>query len=173
MTFGNLVDSLGGWKWPPAVKGAKLVAGKCAKLGGKWLYRESFSEMTFYLKLKHVHREVLTQKWAQLQAWKSDVDDAGALNPPRAAAAEDQILGATEAEMKAAQKVLRDNGPPAQTNWLAFVESPVPAATGIQTGGMKALLQAAEQAPPDIDICRSESCSSPDMRCIFFDYPEC
>jgi len=35
VTLGGLVQHYGGWSWTPVVNGARLTAGKCAKLGGE------------------------------------------------------------------------------------------------------------------------------------------
>ena len=48
MTFGGLVLALGGWEWGPAVDGAKKIALKCARLGGKWCFVDEASELPHF-----------------------------------------------------------------------------------------------------------------------------
>lgn len=78
-TLGGLVDSYGGWAWPPAVRAGKLHASKAARMGGKWVFIESMSELPHFFKHEHVCREIMSKKWAEFVQWTSK-DDAGSAN---------------------------------------------------------------------------------------------
>eukprot|EP00811_Abedinium_folium_P003027 NODE_12787_length_1204_cov_3.680594.p1 GENE.NODE_12787_length_1204_cov_3.680594~~NODE_12787_length_1204_cov_3.680594.p1 ORF type:complete len:238 (+),score=33.64 NODE_12787_length_1204_cov_3.680594:339-1052(+) len=63
LIFGQLVLSYGGWQWGAAVEGAKTHAAKAARMGGSWVNRDPISGLTVFMKLRHMHREVLESKW--------------------------------------------------------------------------------------------------------------
>ena len=71
MTFGSLVIALGGWTWPPALQGAKLVALKCARMGGRWCWRDPWSEMLMFRKLHHSDSELFTKCWEEFLAYQT------------------------------------------------------------------------------------------------------
>lgn len=75
MTFGSLVVHYGGWAWQPAVAGAKRTVGKCAKLGGKWMDVDPFSELNRFLVLTKKHEEVFAEKWKEFEREISDTTD--------------------------------------------------------------------------------------------------
>ena len=52
MTIGNLVIVLGGWEWPTAIIGARQIALKRARMGGKWANIHEQSETPTFLRLK-------------------------------------------------------------------------------------------------------------------------
>ena len=64
MTFGQIVNSLGGWSWEPAVKGAQRLVAKCRLMGGNWIATDPFSELTMYRKLRYTSQEIFDRKWA-------------------------------------------------------------------------------------------------------------
>ncbi|CAK0828552.1 unnamed protein product [Prorocentrum cordatum] len=65
-TFGELVVGYGGWEWPAAVEGAKRTAAKCAKLGGKWCWRDEWSELLLHRRIKHEDEEEFKKAWAEI-----------------------------------------------------------------------------------------------------------
>ena len=69
MTFGSLVESYGGWAWPPAVRGAKATAAKCARMGGKWIQVDEWSGLVLFSKIKHQHRERFEESWAEYRKY--------------------------------------------------------------------------------------------------------
>ena len=77
-------------------------------------------------------------------------------------------MAEAELEQKAAQEVWRNNGPPAQTNWLALLEALLPAAKQLQSAGLKTPPEAGAATPPNIDACRLEGFSSPDLKKTVF-----
>ena len=85
----------------------------------------------------------------------------------RTAAAEPDIAEA-EQKLNLAQAALRSNGPPAASNFLALLEACLPAATAIQQAGLRAVIDKFAETQPKIDICRLESCGSPDLKKIRF-----
>ena len=74
MTFGQLVQSYGGWEWALAVKGAKLHAAKAAKMGGRWCQIDSMSELMHFLKLEKRYAEIMEHKWSLYTAWSAKLD---------------------------------------------------------------------------------------------------
>ena len=81
MTLGGLVIDLGGWSWPPAVAGAKTIAYKCARMGGKWAQIDEQSEMPMYLRLKTEHREHMDKSWQTFTKWHNGRDNNGVEAP--------------------------------------------------------------------------------------------
>ena len=71
LSFGSVVQALGGWEWAPAVSGAKRLCGLCAQLGGKWTYTDPFSGLQMYMKLSHQNREVLNEKWSLFETFRT------------------------------------------------------------------------------------------------------
>ena len=69
MTFGELVQSYGGWEWSEAVEGAKAHVAKCARMGGSWVQRDEFFGLWHFMKLKKVHQELLEQQWKVFTRW--------------------------------------------------------------------------------------------------------
>jgi hypothetical protein len=65
LSFGSIVQSLGGWEYQPAIDGAKRLCSKCLKLNGKWVVYEEFSELLFFLKLRVQHSSVFERKWCE------------------------------------------------------------------------------------------------------------
>ncbi len=66
-TLGGVVTEFGGWQWPPAIAGAKHVASKCMMMGGKWTYVDNHSGLRFFLVLKKIYRETLSECWTQFR----------------------------------------------------------------------------------------------------------
>ena len=64
-TFGGLVRELGGWKWPPAVTGAKLHFIRAMRLGGQWVTKDQMSSLTMVLRLKPSFTELMENKWSR------------------------------------------------------------------------------------------------------------
>ena len=63
MNFGQTVQHLGGFGWPPVVKGAMKVFMKAAKLGGIWCKMYDASELMMCLVTRQQHVDVCEQKW--------------------------------------------------------------------------------------------------------------
>ena len=61
-TEGGLVLSYGGWKWKPAIQGAKRHFAKACRMGGKWVTKDSMSGLMHVMKLRHIHREIMHKK---------------------------------------------------------------------------------------------------------------
>ena len=101
MTFGSLVQHLGGWQWAPAVAGAKRLAGKCAKLGGKWISQDAFTELTTFLVLKKQHMDVFEESWLQFQKEFSDKEVKNSGSALLVEAAVDAGVAAVEGSNKA------------------------------------------------------------------------
>ena len=72
MTFGQVVVSLGGWGWTPAIKGAKLTALKCARMGGRWIKRDPWSELLLFRKLTESDSEIFTKSWEEFLKYQAD-----------------------------------------------------------------------------------------------------
>jgi hypothetical protein len=72
LPFGAIVIAYGGWSWPPAIEGAKRCVAKCAKLGGKWVDRDPFSELSRFLVLRKQHDQIFDQKWREFE---KELDD--------------------------------------------------------------------------------------------------
>ena len=89
----------------------------------------------------------------------------------RASAAETDIADA-EQKLATDQAALHLNGPPAASNFVALLEACLPAATSIQQARLRAVLDKFAEAPPKIDICRLESCATPDLKIIVFFYAD-
>lgn len=64
LTFGRVVEHLGGWGWKPAVAGAKALAGKCCKLGGKWVQTDTFSDLLLFFVLEKSVTDTFAQSWS-------------------------------------------------------------------------------------------------------------
>ena len=65
-TLGCLVDSYGGWGWPPAVKGAQLHALKASRLGKSWFYHDGMSNLLHIKKEKFTGSKKMEKCWSQL-----------------------------------------------------------------------------------------------------------
>ena len=69
MTFGGLVIDYGGWSWPPAVRGAKSTAARCALLGGRWMYKDEWSGLWMFSKVTKIHHEYFENCWEECKEW--------------------------------------------------------------------------------------------------------
>ena len=82
-TFGALVKELGGWKWKPAIWGAKLHFIKAMRMGGRWIERDDMSNLLMALRLERTHKEVMSNKWTRFTKFHNDkmiaerADDSG------------------------------------------------------------------------------------------------
>lgn len=68
-TFGGLVKEFGGWKWKPAIIGAKLHSTKAARLGPQWCQRESMNSLLWFRRDKTRSVETFDQAWSLLTVW--------------------------------------------------------------------------------------------------------
>ena len=66
LTFGGLVRLYGGWKWAPAVAGAKSTASKCALMGPPFIEKDSWSGLHFLVFQKQ-HESEMTRAWGLFQ----------------------------------------------------------------------------------------------------------
>ena len=66
MNFGQTVQHLGGFGWPPAVEGAKKVLMKAAKLGGVWCKMDDASELMMCLVRQQQRVDIFEQNWPLL-----------------------------------------------------------------------------------------------------------
>ena len=69
MTLGSLIESYGGWNWPPAVEGGKLHFAKACRMGGQWTWRDSWSGLLHIKKLEHQERHLMDKSWKKLTLW--------------------------------------------------------------------------------------------------------
>ena len=81
LTFGAMVMLYGGWSWKPAVTGAKRTLGKCSQLGGKWMDKDPFSELTRCFILRKQHAGIFAEKWAKYEKEVSDITNKGICGP--------------------------------------------------------------------------------------------
>ena len=65
--FGAIVNKEGGWSDPVAVRGTKLLAIKCIKMGGHWISTNPFTERMEYLHLKKGFESEYGKSWAMLK----------------------------------------------------------------------------------------------------------
>ena len=101
-TFGSLVRELGGWKWKPAILGAKLHFIRSMRMGGKWVKKDTMSSLLMTLRLKAIHAEVFETKWERFTRFHNNkisgesngeaIQDA---EPPPASGAEPTTKKAT------------------------------------------------------------------------------
>ena len=80
-TFGSLVRELGGWKWEPAIVGAKLHFVRAVRMGGRWVKKDNMSSLLMVLRLQPVYQEIMENKWARFtkfhnQKNEKSIDDA-------------------------------------------------------------------------------------------------
>ena len=54
---------LGGWKWAPAVAGAKLHFIRATRLGGDWVRKDNMSSLLMVLRLKPSVADLMRNKW--------------------------------------------------------------------------------------------------------------
>lgn len=82
--FGAIVVAYGGWSWPPAIEGARRFVAKCAKLGGKWVDLDPFSELSRFLVLRKQHDQIFDQKWREFEQELDEPVDRVAVQAPLA-----------------------------------------------------------------------------------------
>jgi hypothetical protein len=63
-----------------------MHATKCAKMGGKWVFSDKWSDLPHFLKLKTIHSEIMTKKWAECTEWHDEVEARSAADAGVAAA---------------------------------------------------------------------------------------
>ena len=71
-TFGGLVRELGGWKWEPAMLGAKLHFVRAVRMGGEWVKRDTMSNLLMVLRLKPSFQENMEQKWLRFTKFHNE-----------------------------------------------------------------------------------------------------
>ena len=82
----------------------------------------------------------------------------------------EEQLQATQIDLDKAELALKTNGPPAQANFVSLIEACVPEASALQQPALRALLTTFEQKPPDIDVCRLETCGNQDLKKVVLHY---
>ena len=63
---------LGGWKWAPAVAGAKLHFIRATRLGGDWVRKYSMSSLLMVLRLKPSFADLMENKWARFTKFHNE-----------------------------------------------------------------------------------------------------
>ena len=101
MTFGSTVEAYGGWNWQPAIDGARETWDKLMKLGGKWLQKDNFSNLTFGLILKTQYTEILERKWKQFEKMSDGMDDKRAIEDSAPPPCQEEEAGEAEASGQA------------------------------------------------------------------------
>ena len=83
MTLGAVVKLFGGWKWEPAITGAKRLAAACAKLGKPWITVDGMSGLTMYLVLRKRNRHLMKTSFELFEEHysKQGPSDGGAATP--------------------------------------------------------------------------------------------
>lgn len=76
LTFGAIVQKLGGFKWSAAVAGAQRLCSRCAALGGKWIRKDEFTGMYMFYFVSHKHKETFARKWAEFENYMDKQDGA-------------------------------------------------------------------------------------------------
>ena len=97
-TLGAVINHLGGWQWGPAIVGAKTLAAKCARLGGKWHKVDEMTGLSMFLVLEQEYSDTLTESWEQLSRWVAEKQSAAPstnANPDRVAvtSGSDELVG--------------------------------------------------------------------------------
>ena len=77
-TLGSLIRSYGGYKYPPAIVGAKIHAAKAARLGRLWCKIDEMSTLMHFRKEVQVGNKLLTKGWATLAKFYTDSHNASA-----------------------------------------------------------------------------------------------
>ena len=73
MTFGQLVQSYGGWKWRPSVEGAQRHAMRAAMMGGKWIMvDQEFSGLMHFLKMKVEFQYIVEEAWQRFAEFHNE-----------------------------------------------------------------------------------------------------
>ena len=67
LTFGAIVLKFGGWTWKPAIIGAKNLTLRCAALGGKWIHRDEWSGLHFFLVLSKEYEDLFHRSWSEFE----------------------------------------------------------------------------------------------------------
>lgn len=69
LTFGNMVISYGGWRWKPAVAGAKLHCMKAAAMGPIWCYQDGMSGLWMFKKITEREVEDFKEAWETFKSY--------------------------------------------------------------------------------------------------------
>ena len=110
LTFGAMVTLYGGWGWQPAVDGAKHTAGKCAKLAGKWIDKDPFSELTRFFVMRKQHAGIFAEKWSEYEKEIADSTKTQAEQPVSAAASSGSASTSSGTAIKQPKRLVSDTG---------------------------------------------------------------
>eukprot|EP00969_Alexandrium_andersonii_P144475 6388712-Alexandrium_andersonii.AAC.1 len=64
MPLGAVVQKLGGWTDPLAIGGARRLASRCAKMGGKWCSYNNMTGLMDFLVVTRRNKNIFEEKWA-------------------------------------------------------------------------------------------------------------
>jgi hypothetical protein len=146
LPFGAIVVSYGGWSWPPAVEGAKRCVAKCAKLGGKWMDRDPFSELSRFLVLRKQHDQIFHQKWREFeQEFDQPVDRVAVQAPLTVQEKKDKTSGNKDQEKDKQPSGKKDKQPSGKKDKQPSGKEDTPRKDALQAELLKHALQVKSQ----------------------------